>query len=264
MSQAASLAEKQAAFMSAILDDSAKLPEGWGNSQAIGIQIYRGNYRSALMGAFDETFERTARYVGEAPFKQVAAHHAIANPPGSWTVDDAGLGFDQTCVQLFTNNPEVAELAWLEWTMLQLAKAADSKPINAADFAASSAEFSDQDWTNLRLEFQPCSASRIVHHDLSAIWHSLSEDQSGALELGTVQERGCLVWREGERPTFIHVEPTESAAFAAFMDGANYGEVCEILAGQDADPDAIQQAAMDIGGMLGRWINEGIVTGISS
>ena len=45
------LAERQSAFLRSILDEDAPLPSGWGNSQAAGMAVYRGNYRSALMGA---------------------------------------------------------------------------------------------------------------------------------------------------------------------------------------------------------------------
>ena len=87
------LAQRQQAFLAAILDDAAPMPQGWGNSQAAGMDVYRGNYRSALMDVLADTFERTRRYVGEKPFRQVSMHHIITHPPAGWTIDEHENGW---------------------------------------------------------------------------------------------------------------------------------------------------------------------------
>ncbi|MEM9502041.1 MAG: DNA-binding domain-containing protein [Pseudomonadota bacterium] len=258
------LAERQAAFMRAILDDSEPLPKGWGNSQAAGMAVYRGNYRGALMDALASTFERTQIYVGEDAFKQAGAHHAISHPPSGWTIDDAGAGFDVTCTELFGNNPEVAELAWLEWAMLQLATAPDSEPLDPAGFGALTVEFGDEDWMELRVEFQPKATSRIITCNLTAIWNALEEGGQDRPDPQLAEPQGCLVWREGERPTFILVEADNAHAFAAMQDGASYGEIIALLAGDEPDAEQVQGAAMRAGACLGRWLQEGLVTGLKT
>lgn len=255
------LAERQAAFLAAILDEREPLPEGWGNSQTNGMQVYRGNYRSALMGVLEDTYERTWRYVGEAPFRRLAMHHVIRHPPSGWTIDEAGAGFAETCAELVTNNPEVAELAWLEWTMRSLATAPDSAPLNAQDFDAASAGFDDEDWANLRLEFGPRAQARLVGHDLDAMWRALAEEGAAMPEAKLETPATCLVWREGEKPTFILAPADHAEAFTAMQQGAAYGEVIGVLLGEaEPTPQAIQQAAMRAGEMLGTWLGEGLVT----
>lgn len=258
-----SLAEQQTVFLRAILDEGAPLPEGWGNSHAEGLAVYRGNHRSAIMGALAETFERTALCVGEQAFAQASINHAIAHPPSGWTIDEAGLGFEQTCAALFSDRPEVAELAWLEWVMLGLATAPDCEPLSPQDFAQAAAAFSDEDWGEMRLGLQPRSAARMVGHDLEALWRVLGGAERPDIRLS--QPQCCIVWREGERPTFTLVEADHAAAFAAMQGGANYGELIGMLIGDDPEPsdDAIQNAAMRAGAILGRWLNEGIVVAIN-
>lgn len=259
-----SLAERQAAFMRAVLDDGAPLPEGWGNSQAAGMAVYRGNYRSALMGALESTFERTRRYVGEGAFAQAAIHHAIRNPPSGWTIDETGVGFDATCGELFGENPEVAELAWLEWAMLELATAPDGQALSPEEFAAASAEFGDEEWMALLLEFQPRAISRVVTSNLTGLWQALDADGLERPSPYLECPQGCLVWREGERPTFIVVEAENAEAFAAMQDGASYGELIGLLAGDEPSAEDVQGAAMRAGGYLGRWLQEGIVVRIAA
>ena len=194
---------------------------------------------------------------------------AIKHPPSGWTIDEAGAGFDETCAQMFTGNPEVGELAWLEWAMLDLATAPDTAPMTPEEFAAASAEFGDADWGELRLSFQPRAAACLVSHNLTALWQALAEDGDERPDPNMPAKQACLVWREGERPTFILAEADHAAAFSAMQNGATYGELIGVLIGDDAEPssartpDAIQDAAMRAGGMLGRWLQEGIVTGIN-
>lgn len=257
----AELAERQAAFMRAILDEDAPLPAGWSNAQAVGMTVYRGNYRGALMGALASTYERTARYVGEPGFRQAGAHHLIAHPPSGWTIDDAGAGFSETCAELFAANPEVAELAWLEWAMLLVATAPDTAPLDTAGFAVATHGFGDEDWLNLLVTFQPRSTARQVEHDLAGLWNALDESVDTATpDPGLPAARGCIVWREGERPVFRMVDIEAARAFAAMADGASYGEVIAMLA--DGDDSAVEQAAMRVGQMLGLWLSEGIITAI--
>ncbi|MDJ0979276.1 MAG: DNA-binding domain-containing protein [Erythrobacter sp.] len=261
MTDRKTLAAKQAAFMRAILDQGAPLPKGWGDSHALGLSVYRGNYRSALMSALEETYERTARYIGEEGFRTACINHAIANPPSHWTIDAAGEGFDRTCADLFPNNREVSELAWLEWTMLELADAPNSEAVTPQDFAQASASFGDAEWMGLELTFQPRAAARLVTHDMTALWKSLDEPGEDRDLRGYETPQGCLVWREGERPTFIMTSADTAQAFIAVQTGARYGDLIGLVAGDDADEAAITEAAQKAGAMLGQWLGEGIVTG---
>ncbi len=263
------LADRQAAFLRAIHDEGAPLPEGWGNRQAVGMAVYRGNYRAAVMGSLASVFERTASYAGEKAFSQASINHVIKHPPSGWTLDDAGAGFDVTCAQFFPNSPEVEQLAWLEWAMLQLATAPNSEPLDAAGFGSATAGFGDEEWGELRLSFCPRAACKLVDFDLTGMWRAF-DSEAGAEEVNGVNWRldtaqTCLVWREGELPTFVLVEADHAIAFPAMQDGATYGELIALLIGDDQNPSAesIEDAAMRAGAMLGRWLQEGIVTGIN-
>lgn len=262
------LAQRQDAFLNSILDENAALPKGWGNSQAAGLAVYRGNYRSALMGALAESYERTALLLGPRAFAQASINQAIAHPPAGWTIDEAGARFDETCAKLFPDNPAASQLAWLEWTMLELATAPDSAPMLAQDFASASAEFGDEDWGELRLEFQPRAKARLVTHDLETLWRALGSGE-GVPDTALETPLTCLVSREDERPTFTLLEADHTPAFAAMQEGATYGELIAILLGDNEEPnhepsgEDIQSAAMRAGGMLGAWLGEGLITGIN-
>lgn len=258
------LKERQAAFMRAILDDGTPLPDGWGNSQAAGMAVYRGNYRSALIGALENTFERTRAFVGEAAFKQAAINHAIARPPHGWTIDEAGSGFDATCAGFFKDNPEVADLAWLEWAMLDVSSAADLETMTPEAFAAATAEFGDEEWMELRVAMQPRAAARVTRTNLTGLWNSLGGAGGDERpEPRLTKPRGCIVAREGELPTFQMVEPANAEVFVMMRGGASYGEVIAAMAGEDPDAEAFQNAAMRAGALLGEWLKDGLIVGLA-
>lgn len=264
MSAAQSLAERQAAFMAQVLYEEAPLPQGWNERHAAGIEVYRGNYRSSLVEALKSTYEKTERWVGEAAFRRAAAHHVITNPPDSWTLDKAGAGFDATCAELFRNDPEVTELAWLEWAMFEVFTAADVAPLDAAQFAMQTSEFGEEQWANLRLEFMPAASARMVKHDLRAIWNALGEDDLVRVNAPLESEQSVLVWREGERSTFMMGSAEEARAFLAAQSGTPYGEICMLLAGQNPTEEQAHDAAMRAGALLGRWLNEGMIVSIKA
>lgn len=262
MSARPGLAVRQMAFMAQVLDEAAPLPAGWGERQAAGIAVYRGNYRAALVEALFDTYEKTARWVGEEAFRAAAAHHVITHPPSSWTIDAIGAGFAETCAGLFANDPEVAELAWLEWAMFEAFTAADRLPLDPAGFAEATAGFGEDEWARLRPEFLPGASARAVMHDLRAIWQTLSEDEPENSSPRLDQPQALLVWREGERATFALRGAEEGWAFAAVQSGMAFGELCLALAGENSSAEMAEAAATRAGAMLGRWLHDGMITAI--
>lgn len=252
------LLARQEAFLSAILDEDAALPDGWGARHQAGLEIYRNNYRTALVEALRATFERTERLVGEASFEQAAAHHCITHPPSSWTLDLAGAGFPETCDDLFANDPDVGELAALEWAMGQAFTATNAQPMALDAFAQQSAGLTEQGWADLRLGFLPGLAVLETGFDLVKLWSALAPDQGPAEPVSLDQRQAVIVWREGERPVFVLRAKWEGDALAAMLGGASFGEACALIVAALGEEDGAAEA----GAMLARWLADGIVASI--
>lgn len=253
------LAARQADFMAQVLEDDRPLPAGWTPRHAAGLNVYRNAYRARLVDALRDTYERTARWVGEDAFRAAAAHHVIKTPPNSWTLDHVAEGFPEVLEELFAGDPEVAELAWLEWAMQRAFVAADSAPLSAAEFAAASAGFGEEEWAGLRLTFLPSLHLRVLSHDAGALWNALAADDFGAPDYVLPAPIGLIVWREDLRPTFMPVGNSEGHGLEMMMHGANYGEMVEGLAEKIGDEGAVMQA----GEMLGRWLGNGLIAALN-
>lgn len=248
----------QRAMLASIVDIGAGLPEGWTPRQAAGLEIYRNNYRASLLTAMTATFERTVRLVGEDSFRAAAAHHCITHPPTSWTLDLAGAGFAETCARLFAADPDVSELAALEWAMHLAFVARDAVPLDAAGFAQATASFTDEDWSRLTLEFVPGLNVAAARFDLLRLWTSLGEKPFVAEVLPLDQTLAAVIWREGERPVFDLRPDWEGRALAAMRQGETFTDACSILAAELDEETAVREA----GAMLARWLNDGLVSAL--
>lgn len=256
-----SLAELQSRFVAALRDDEAGLPVTWGGRRQDGFAVYRNAYRARLVDALRETYPRTARLVDDESFGAAAAHHLILHPPGGWTLDDAGRGFAATAAELFPEDGDVAELAWIEWAMQQAFIARDAQALDGAGLASATASFDDADWSALRLGFTPDVAARKVQHDWPTLWPMLEDggEVAVARTMSPLREAaGCVVWRERLRPVFTLVTLPEYEALALMMQGVSYGDACDHLVARVGEDEALALA----GGMLGRWLANGWIEGL--
>lgn len=252
------LASQQSAFMAQVLSDDAPVPAHWGERQAAGMEIYRHAYRTRLVDALRDTYERTAAYVGEDAFRQAAAHHLITHPPTSWTLDDAGELFPETLAQLFPHDPEVAELGWLEEAMHRVFVARDVQPLDAAGFASAAALFRDEDWEMMRLSFLPALEQRDIAHNIGLVWRAVNDSASDMPDITLPDPLSLVVWREDIKPVFIQVDAVEGAALAMMRGGASYGAMCNVLVDRLGEEQAVARA----GEILGRWLQNGFITAL--
>lgn len=254
-----SLRERQHSFMKALIDSEDVGGDAMRNGCEARLQVYRNNYRSALIDAMEETFVRTARLTGMEAFHQAAIHHIIEHPPSSWTIDAVGEGFPETCRELFGSDPDVAEIAWLEWAMGQASIAADADPLTIESFSQTTAHFSDDEWERLKLSFVPSVAVRSTGFDLLRLWRSLASDCTGP-EVSSFANRKCvMVCREGETPVFALIAEDEGQALSLMLDGASFGDVCEALYAQHGSNAAIERA----GQILRVWLDGSLVREIA-
>lgn len=249
------LAQLQDAFLACLHDDDAPLPPGLDASRAAGMAVYRNGYRARLLDVLADSFARAARLVGAEAFHQAAAHHLIAHPPSAWTIDRAGEGFADTCAELFAHDPDVAELAWLEWAMQSAFTAADEAPLTHAGFAAATATFDAADWELLVLEPIPGTALRPVTHDLPQLWRSLADDADQPVVERLEARHWLLVWGEGEEAVFALLPDDEGKALNMALHGAIFGDICTHLAERLA-PEAAAAAA---GAALNHWLELGLI-----
>lgn len=217
-----------------------------------GMAIYRNAYRARLADALATSFERTRRWVGDDMFGAASAHYILTHPPSSWTLDDYGDGFPETLAGLFGEDPEVAELAWLEWHMQRAFAAPDGAELTAAKLAA--AAIGESEWEALRLAPPTGFACRAVAHDLSALWHGLAGDAAEPPAPPAKADHWLLVWRQGFVPRFRLLDSSEFSALGMLLDGHRFGKLVEQLGADEIGR---------LGQWFAQWLAEGLFSGCS-
>jgi Putative DNA-binding domain len=215
-----------------------------------GMAIYRNAYRGRLMDALAVSFERTRRWAGEESFDAAARHYILTHPPRRWSLDDYGEAFPNLVAELFAENPEAGELAWLEWSMQRAFAAPDRA---ALDPAALGSVGPDQ-WPGVSFRMAPGFAARPVATDCTALWDETTAEPPAT----AATPRGLIVWRQGLSPRFRVLDPDEFAALTALAEGACFGALEP--PGLESDPEA---AAQKLGAWLGAWVLEGVFSGIT-
>ena len=249
-----SLAAMQEMFLDGLADPEERDSLVLADTASAGYAIYRNAYRTVLVDALKETFPRTLAYTGDEPFQAAAAHHLIQTPPSSWSLDHAGRGFDAVLAELFAENPEVAELAALEWAMHTMFVAADVGSLNVSGFAQATATFVESDWATMQLRMIPL-ATVACRYDLLSWW---KDADTSPQRLDTPMH--ASVWREDERPVFIAIDESEAQALAMIRQGASFGTLCERLLQTLPEAEAVPLA----GTYLQNWLHRGWLAGVTA
>lgn len=242
-----SLHDFQTRFLDAV--KSADEPTNHGGF-GFGIGIYRNNYRGQLRGALRDTFRHVLLWLGDDAFEAAAEAQIRNSPPTSWTLDAYGRDFPALLRQLYPQDPEVHELAWLDLAMSNAFVTADAVPVAPSHLARIS-------WDRVRLRFVPLQLSEAATN-ASEIWIALEEGKMPPPARRLDRRGGYLVWRSGYVPRFRFAQPREYRSLCELYLGIQFDRVCSLLEAEIGRSEAIEA----IGQILGRWLAEGIIAGV--
>ncbi len=255
------LLELQRALRDRLLDDDLDHEDS-----SPGVQVYRNAYRARLMDALHTSFARTLYWIGDEAFATAATDYVINHPPHSWTLDDYGEAFPDALATLFANDPEVGELAWLEWYLQRAFAALDGPVLDANGMAAQTLSHAgaygeaDCDWDTLTFELVSSFAERAVHTQCAALWRAIADETAPPSVMRLQAPAHLIVWRQGYSPHFKVVDAAERAALDAIANGCTFGELCARHAAEIGDTEAVTK----IGTWLGQWIGVGLLAQVGT
>ena len=245
-----SLLALQHDFRDFLLDSphGAKIAVG---DNGAGLAVYHNAYRAQLVDCLKDSYERLWAWLGDDAFAAAAANHIGRHPPISWTMADYGGQFSHTLSELYPTDPEVAEIAALDWAL----RRAFDGPNGAALDPSSLAEV---DWPAARLHFAPTLTWLEVTTNCGAIWNGIAagEDVPAMQMLPTTA--WIRVWRSGYQPQFRTVEEDERHALDLAQWGLPFAAICDRLAAKASATSAVETA----GGFLSTWIEDGLLLAV--
>jgi len=245
--------DAEGAGLAAVLRSDARAPA------SARLEIYANAYFERLLGVLRDDYPALAVALGDDAFHDLATAYLLAHPPSRPSLRDAGA-----CIREFLAGesveaaffrlhwPFAADLAALEWALVDAFDAPDAPVLRREDLAALAPEA----WEQLPLRLHPASSL------LELAWpaHRLRDDyERGALvpapAIGREPTHVC-VSRRDERVRYRALEALEAALLPELARGISFGALCLRIAEHRDEASAPSLAAR----LLTRWIEAGTVS----
>ncbi len=217
---------------------------------AAGLDVYQNNYRAQLVGCLELSFPQLRTWLGREAFLDAAIAHIDHHPPHAWTLDAYGIDFDETLQARFPHNPDIHELAWIEWALSESFVAADA-------IRMSSEELQAVDWDTARICLHPSLRQRTATTNSETIWTALQDGAEPPESEMLQAPGGLIVWRREFTCRLRLVDTIEHEALLSLRDDDRFTTWCDALVDRLGEEAGIATA----GQLLADWLAAGIVTG---
>jgi hypothetical protein len=245
------LAEMQQQFRNWLVDSSDNEPFAFGLNSTRGLTTYQNNYRTQLVNCLKAIYPQLLKRVGDDIFLQAAIHHIDRHPPSSWTLDAYGANFGNTLLSIYPNNPDLSELAWIEWALSDAFVAADASIVTPE-------QLTNVDWDAAQLVLSPSLSEHTATTNAVAVWSALVDGNEPPEGEMLDAPTGIVVWRRDFVTRLIQVDAIEYKALLALRDDNRFSTLCDTLVEQLGEEEGIARS----GNLLAGWIASGIVVGL--
>jgi hypothetical protein len=219
--------------------------------------IYRHAYTARLIEALAETYPMLQRLLGEEQFEHLCTRFIDAHPSRHRSIRWYGrelAGF-LALTRPFEEQPMLAELARLEWTLSEVFDAADAGTIDRAALAS----VEPARWAELGFRFHPSLRRLDLECNSVSVWQALEEGTDPGDAERASQPVPWLLWRRQFKNYFRSMDAAERAALDAATAGRSFAEICEILAAFVPEAEIPLRAAM----LASSWADSGIIASLT-
>lgn len=213
------------------------------------LPIYHHAYRARLAEVLADTYAKTCLYMGSDTFEARARDYTVAHPPRTRSLNRYGEGLVGTLRAAYPDNPELHELAQLDWDLRTRFDSADVPAL-----APAAAQASDT-WTTRPGVLHPSALLRAIMTNVVGVWNAIHTDDDVPEAVALPAPATLLVWRKGHQPHFRTLDAAEAAWVQALHAGASVHDACAALLGSglwQGDPTVL-------GGWLAQLLDDGLV-----
>jgi hypothetical protein len=216
------------------------------------LDVYADMYRTRLVDVLREDFPRVAALLGDTEFRAQAHRYLTRHPSTHPSVRYVGGRFADFIAGDARLPPFLGDLARLEWARVAVFDAADAEPLRLSDLEA----LAVSDWPTLRL--RSIAACLVIDCAWPAheIWAGAEDAASSGASAIRPEPTTIRVWREGGSVSHAAMGALERRVFPLLERGEPFALLC--AAAEDGlEPEA---AARAVGGLLMRWLEDGLLT----
>jgi hypothetical protein len=225
----------------------------WIDAPARGLAVYHNAYRAQLVECLAETYAQTHAWLGGEAFLAAMRAHIERTPPSGWTLGAYGGDFAETLAHRYPDDPEVAELAMLEWRLSRAFEAEDAAAMPAAAIVGI-------DWDEAAIVFVPSLWTIPSITNAVAILSALVAGDPPPPATILPEPAMLLVWRQDFAPCFRTIEMIEHDAIGLAAAGTGFADLCMMLVGSRGEAEGLALA----GQMLGQWFADGLIRSVTT
>jgi hypothetical protein len=220
------------------------------------LAIYRNAYEVRLIEALDDMYPVVHKLLGDEVFFALGESFVAGHPSVHRSIRWYGRELPRFLGHCspYAEQPILAELALLEWTLAEVFDAADAQSLQRAVFSA----LDPSGWDKLKLRFHPSLRRLSFSWNTAAVWQAMSREEVPPAPSSTEPPVPWLLWRQNLQNFFRSMTAMEAAALDAALRGRNFGEICGALAEWLPDEDIPPAAAS----LLGTWADSGILVAV--
>ena len=246
------LAQWQEGFRGWLVTGAEERARVFGGRASAGLDVYQNNYRAQLVGCLQASYPNVLRWIGDEAFRQAAIAHIDAHPPQGWTLDSYGKDFGATLRGMFPRNPDLQELAWIEWALSEAFVAEDAAPMPKEALWS-------VDWDGAHLRLAPSLRHHVATTNADDLWSALQEDAEDVPDGEMLDAPGGLVvWRRGFLSRLRRFDPNDYAALLGLLDDDRFETMCETLVTRLGEENGVARA----GTLLAEWLDAGLIVGV--
>jgi hypothetical protein len=224
--------------------------DGLGPAQRL--DIYADMYRTRLVDVLREDFPRVAALLGEAEFRGLAYRYLTRHPSTHPSVRYVGRRFADFVAGEAELPPFLADLVRLEWARVEVFDAPDAEPLHLSDLECLPAS----DWPTLRLRPIPASLVIDCAWSVHEIWAAAEDPAWSHASADRPEATTIRVWREGWSVSHAAMGGLERRVFPMLARAEPFAQLCAAGDG-GLEPGA---TAREVGGLLMRWLEDGLLT----
>ena len=215
--------------------------------------MYANAYFQRLAECLQADYPALAAALGEAAFHDLATAYLLACPPRHFSLRYAG---DRVAAYLASEEPGAgffrarwpfaAELAALEWALVDAFDAPDDAPLTREVLAATPPEA----WAELALRLRASTSLLAFEWPVDRLRRAA--DRGEPLPPGGFARESTriCVYREADAVRFRRLASTDAAFLESARSGTTFGALCDALASTHGEADAPSLAAAT----LSRWL----------
>jgi hypothetical protein len=225
------------------------------------LEVYANAYFLRIHDVLCEDFGALHAGLGPEWFHDLVTAYLPVHPPRQPSIRFAGdrlasfLADAEEALPFRRRFPWAADLAKLEWALVDAFDAADASVVHREELAS----IPPDQWAELRFVFQPALQLLDLGWPVQGLRGTWDREESCDASGIEPRREPVAVWRHDEQVCHRALEPQEAAALELARDAGSFGSLCERLATEIGESAAPERAA----GLLARWLADGLVSGLS-